>query len=124
VTTPPLPLSPENLVFLDTDLYHHNSLSLSLSLSLSSEIQVLLDADGLIYYEDLMEESSLQSSLNILEKDYDDAIRNKAELDERVFINEEDSLLGSGSVSAGSLNITGAKVNFDAECIYKHILLK
>lgn len=71
-----------------------------------------------------MEESSLQSSLNILEKDYDDAIRNKAELDERVFINEDDSLLGSGSVSAGSLNITGTKVIFDAESVHKHVSLK
>ncbi|KAG6791145.1 hypothetical protein POTOM_000257 [Populus tomentosa] len=78
-----------------------------------NENLVNINPDGLIYYEDLMEESSLQSSLNILEKDYDDAIRNKAELDERVFINEEDSLLGSGSVSAGSLNITGAKRKFD-----------
>ena len=119
-----LPLSPSPLKILLSWIQIYIITTLSLSLSLSSEIQVLLDADGLIYYEDLMEESSLQSSLNILEKDYDDAIRNKAELDERVFINEEDSLLGSGSVSAGSLNITGAKVNFDAECIYKHILLK
>ncbi|KAJ6713937.1 hypothetical protein OIU85_025548 [Salix viminalis] len=78
-----------------------------------NENLVNINPDGLIYYEDLMEESSLQSSLNILEKDYDDAIRNKAELDERVFINEDDSLLGSGSVSAGSLNITGTKRKFD-----------
>lgn len=84
----------------------------------ASEDLTLFDTDGLIYYEDLMEESSLQSSLNILEKDYDDAIRNKAELDERVFINEEDSLLGSGSLSGGSLNNTGTKVSFNAECTH------
>ncbi|KAF2286522.1 hypothetical protein GH714_017504 [Hevea brasiliensis] len=58
-----------------------------------------INPDGLIYYEDLIEESSLQSSLAILEKDYEDAIRSKGDLDERVFINEEDNILGSGSPS-------------------------
>lgn len=69
-------------------------------------------ADGLTYFEDLLEDSSLSSSLGILEKDYDGAIRSKAELDERVFINDEDSLLGSGSLSGGSVNISGVKVCF------------
>ncbi|KDP42033.1 hypothetical protein JCGZ_03096 [Jatropha curcas] len=72
-----------------------------------------INPDGLIYYEDLMEESSLQTSLSILEKDYDDAIRCKGELDERVFINDEDSLLGSGSLSGGAINVTGTKRKFD-----------
>lgn len=62
------------------------------------------------YFEGLLDEPSLSSSLDILEKDHDDAIRNKGELDERVFINEEDSLLGSGSLSGGSLNLSGVKV--------------
>lgn len=57
-----------------------------------------------------MEEASLSASLDILEKDYADATRNKCELDERVFINEEDSLLASGSLSGGAMNISGAKV--------------
>lgn len=57
-----------------------------------------------------MEELSLSSSINILEKDYDAAIRNKGELDERVFINGEDSLLGSGSLSGGAMSMSGAKV--------------
>lgn len=57
-----------------------------------------------------MEESSLSSSLEILEKDYEDAIRNKGELDERVFVNDEDSLLGSGSLSAGAVTMSGIKV--------------
>lgn len=57
-----------------------------------------------------MDESSLPSSMAILEKDYDDAIRNRGELDERIFINEEDSLLGSGSLSGGAINMNGAKV--------------
>ncbi|KAJ7982383.1 Retinoblastoma-related protein [Quillaja saponaria] len=73
-----------------------------------------IDRDGLIYFEDLMEESSLSSSLNILEKDYDDAIRNNVELDERVFINDEESLLGSGSLSGGAMNIIGVKRKFDS----------
>lgn len=71
---------------------------------------ILFDADGLTYFEGLMEEPFLSSSLDILEKDHDDAIRNNGELDERVFINEEDSLLGSGSLSGGSLNLSGVKV--------------
>ncbi|TXG49143.1 hypothetical protein EZV62_025018 [Acer yangbiense] len=73
-----------------------------------------IDTDGLIYFENLMDESSLSTSLNILEKDYDDATRNKVELDERVFVNEEDSILGSASSSGGSLNITGVKRKFDS----------
>ncbi|CAL5418657.1 unnamed protein product [Camellia sinensis] len=70
--------------------------------------------DGLIYFEDLLDDTSLPSSLNILEKDYADATRNKGELDERVFVNEEDSLLGSGSLSGGAMNISGAKRKIDS----------
>ena len=54
----------------------------------------------------------MSSSLDILEKDYGDAIRSKGELDERVFINDEDSILGSESLSGGAPNITGVKVCF------------
>jgi retinoblastoma-like protein 1 len=71
-----------------------------------------IDTDGLTYFEDLLEDSSLSSSLGILEKDYDGAIRSKGELDERVFINGEDSILGSGSLSGGAVNISGVKVCF------------
>ncbi|KAF3434261.1 hypothetical protein FNV43_RR25364 [Rhamnella rubrinervis] len=71
-----------------------------------------IDPDGLAYFDDLMDES-FSFSLDILEKDYDDAIRNKGELDERVFLNQEDSLLGSGSSSGGSMNISGVKRKFD-----------
>ncbi|TYI31407.1 hypothetical protein ES332_A05G449000v1 [Gossypium tomentosum] len=70
--------------------------------------------DSLIYFEGLMEEKSLSSSLNILEKDYDDAICNKGDLDERVFVNDEDSLLGLGSFSGGAMNVTGIKRKFDS----------
>lgn len=54
----------------------------------------------------------MSSSLDILEKDYGDAIRSKGELDERVFINDEDSILGSESLSGGAVNISGVKVCF------------
>lgn len=66
----------------------------------------------MIYFEDLLEDSSLPSSLGILEKDYEDAIRSKGELDERMFINDEESILGSGSLSGGSVNLSGVKVSF------------
>ncbi|WCJ39170.1 Retinoblastoma-related protein [Euphorbia peplus] len=73
-----------------------------------------IDADGLLYYDDLMEEASLQSSLNILQRDYEDSTSCKGELDETVFVNEEeDSLLGSGSLSGGAINVTGTKRKFD-----------
>lgn len=68
--------------------------------------------NGLTYFEDLLEDSSLSSSLGILEKDYDDAIRREGELDERVFVNDEDSILVSGSLSGGAVNISGVKVCF------------
>nr|DAD30372.1 TPA_asm: hypothetical protein HUJ06_009223 [Nelumbo nucifera] len=73
-----------------------------------------IDTDGLTYFEDLMEESSLSSSLTILEKDYDAAIHNKGELDERMFVSEGESLLGKGSLSGGALNLCGAKRKIDA----------
>ncbi|KAB1209692.1 Retinoblastoma-related protein [Morella rubra] len=72
-----------------------------------------IDTDGLIYFEDLLEDSSLPSSLGILEKDYEDAIRSKGELDERMFINDEESILGSGSFSGGSVNLSGVKRKYD-----------
>ncbi|MCL7049838.1 hypothetical protein MKW94_010697, partial [Papaver nudicaule] len=74
-----------------------------------------IDADGLTYFEDLMEDSSsLYTSLDTLEMDYDVAVHNKGELDERVFVNDEESLLGSGSLSGDSVNISGVKRKFDA----------
>ncbi|KAI4323576.1 hypothetical protein L6164_023171 [Bauhinia variegata] len=73
-----------------------------------------IDRDGLIYFRDLMEETCLQSNLDILEKDYDNALHDKGELDERLFINEDDSLLVSGSSSGGSMSINGVKRKFDS----------
>lgn len=66
--------------------------------------------DGLVYFEDLLEESVLQSSLRILEKDYEDAIHIRGELDERMFIDENDSILGTGSLSGGAINMCSRKV--------------
>ena len=66
----------------------------------------------MIYFDDLLEDSSLLSSISLLEKDYDLAVSNRVEIDERVFVNEDDSLLGSGSLSGGAVNISGAKVVF------------
>ncbi|KAM0934796.1 putative transcription repressor RB family [Dioscorea sansibarensis] len=73
-----------------------------------------VDTDGLTYFEDLLEEKSLRSSLVLLEKDYDDVINRKGELDERMFLNEEDSLLGNGSLSGGPNNICNTKRKFEA----------
>ncbi|XP_057866419.2 retinoblastoma-related protein isoform X3 [Cryptomeria japonica] len=73
-----------------------------------------IDTDGLTYFQDLVEESSIVSSIRILERDYEDAIHDRGELDERMFVNEEDSLFGSGSVSGGNVNITGLKRKYDA----------
>lgn len=66
-----------------------------------------INTDGLIYFEDLMDELSLSSSISSLEKDYDVAIQNKGELDERIFIDEDESILGSGSLSGGAINMNG-----------------
>ncbi|KAH9299084.1 hypothetical protein KI387_030766, partial [Taxus chinensis] len=73
-----------------------------------------IDTDGLTYFQDLVEEISIISSIRILERDYEDAIHDRGELDERMFVNEEDSLFGSGSVSGGAANISGVKRKYDA----------
>lgn len=71
---------------------------------------LLFDAEGLTYFKNLLEEDSLKSSLLMLEKEYENAINTKGELDERMFANDEDSLLGSGSLSGGAINLPGTKV--------------
>lgn len=73
-----------------------------------------VDTDGLIYFGNLMEETSLSSILSTLEKIYEDATRNDSEFDERVFINDDDSLLVSGSLSGAAINLTGAKRKYDS----------
>nr|O82677.1 RecName: Full=Retinoblastoma-related protein [Oxybasis rubra]CAA09736.1 retinoblastoma-related protein [Oxybasis rubra] len=68
-----------------------------------------IDPDDLTYFEDLLEDSSLPNCISMLEKDYDAAIWNKGDIDERVFVNVDDSLLGSGSLSGGAINISGLR---------------
>ena len=60
-----------------------------------------------------MEESSVASSIEILEKDYEDAIYDRAEFDERMFINEEDSLFVTDCNSRGSGTMSGVKRKYD-----------
>lgn len=69
-----------------------------------------------------MEESSLLSNLNVLENDYDHMTRNNGELDERLFINEDDSLLASGSLSGGSVSAGGVKVCSNGNFVLKSVL--
>ncbi|KAG9136784.1 hypothetical protein Leryth_004547 [Lithospermum erythrorhizon] len=73
-----------------------------------------IDPDCFVYFKDLLEGSSLSSSLSVLEKDYEEAMLPKGELDERIYVNEEDSLLGSGSLSGGSLSTNTAKRKSDS----------
>ncbi|KAK1356228.1 hypothetical protein POM88_049484 [Heracleum sosnowskyi] len=73
-----------------------------------------ISTDGLIYFDGLMEETTLSTNLSTLEKDYEDAIHNTGDLDERVFMDAEDSVLGSSSLSGGAINISGTKRKFDS----------
>ncbi|XP_035817124.1 retinoblastoma-related protein 3 isoform X2 [Zea mays] len=68
---------------------------------------------GLTVFKDLLQGDSLKPSLIILEKEYENAINTKGELDERMFANDEDSLLGSGSLSGGAINLPGTKRKYD-----------
>ncbi|KAG6512896.1 hypothetical protein ZIOFF_031035 [Zingiber officinale] len=77
-----------------------------------NECLAYINTDGLTYFDDLLEEKSLQSSILILEKDYEDAIL-KGELDERMFVNDSDSLIGSGSLSGGIINMCGTKRKYE-----------
>ena len=60
-----------------------------------------------------MEESSVASSIEILEKDYEDAIYDRGELDKQMFINEEDSLFVTDCNSGGSGTVSGVKRKYD-----------
>ncbi|KAK1272313.1 Retinoblastoma-related protein [Acorus gramineus] len=63
-----------------------------------------INTEGLTYFEELTDWKSLPFYIKMLEKDYDDAVRNKLELDERLFIDEGDSLLATGSLSGGAMS--------------------
>ncbi|KAH9623773.1 hypothetical protein KSS87_020422, partial [Heliosperma pusillum] len=78
-----------------------------------SENLVKINPDGLTYFEDLLEDSSLPTYIGMLEKDYYAADWNKGDIDERLFLNEDDSLLGSGSLSGGGVCMSGTKRKFD-----------
>ncbi|KAK9756586.1 hypothetical protein RND81_01G107800 [Saponaria officinalis] len=78
------------------------------------ESLVNIDPDALRYVKDLSEDSSLSTFIELLEKDYDAADWNKGDIDERLFLNEDDSLLGSGSLSGGAVCLSGTKRKFDA----------
>ncbi|KAM7464786.1 hypothetical protein LguiA_032907 [Lonicera macranthoides] len=56
-----------------------------------------------------MGESSLPSGLRNLEKNCDDTVHNKSDVDEKVLINEADSLCGSSSLSEGAINMSETK---------------
>lgn len=71
-----------------------------------------IDASGFVFLEDLTEEASLSSIISTLEKDYEDAIQQKGEVDERIFL-KEDSLMASGSLSDATTDIMGSKRKFD-----------
>ena len=83
----------------------------------ASECQVeeLKDIDtyAFSYFDGLMEESSVASSIEILEKDYEDAINDRGEVDERMFINEEDSLFVTDCNSGDSGTVSGVKRKYD-----------
>ena len=66
-------------------------------------------ADGITHFEGLMEDEALTSHLLIMEKDYDEWYHSRGELDERMFINGEDSLIGAVS-SGGTPSVSGVKV--------------
>ena len=66
-------------------------------------------ADGIFYFEGLMKDDQISSNLLILENDYSEWYCTRGELDERMFINGEDSLIGA--VSSGSTpSVSGVKV--------------
>ncbi|KAM0862260.1 hypothetical protein ACQ4PT_045381 [Festuca glaucescens] len=72
-----------------------------------------IDPEGLTFFKKFLEEDSLKSSLQTLEKEYENALNTKGELDERMFANDEDSLLGSGSLSGGAIKLPGTKRKYD-----------
>lgn len=59
--------------------------------------------DDLTYFEDLLDDKSLEQSLLILENDYEEAIKAKGELDERLFGDNESSSASNGSTSGMSI---------------------
>ncbi|GAB2230323.1 hypothetical protein Droror1_Dr00014585 [Drosera rotundifolia] len=79
--------------------------------ALENKVENLLEIDpeGLVYFEDLFDYSNLPTSISILEKEYDDAIRKEGDIDGRVLVYEDDKLLGSDSISGAAVSCGGAK---------------
>ncbi|KAJ3681300.1 hypothetical protein LUZ60_015789 [Juncus effusus] len=97
---------------LITDLLKKNPCPIS---NFPEELLNFINPEGLRYFEDLLEEKSLSESIKLLENEYVDAINSKGEIDERVFVNEENSLLGSGSLSGGAVHLSGSKRLHDTQ---------
>ncbi|PKA47582.1 Retinoblastoma-related protein [Apostasia shenzhenica] len=74
-----------------------------------------INRDDLTYFEDLLEEKSLQSSLHVLNKDYDEEIKTKADIDERTFLVVDDSLMANGSfhLSVCAMNMSHGRESLD-----------
>ncbi|CAN6464487.1 unnamed protein product [Victoria cruziana] len=70
--------------------------------------------DGFTYFQDLMDDHLLSTSMKVLEKDYEKAIRDTGELDERVFVDEEESIFGTGSLSGGAVSMPGSKRKYES----------
>ncbi|XP_024397294.1 retinoblastoma-related protein-like isoform X1 [Physcomitrium patens] len=70
-----------------------------------------INPGGLAYLEGLMDKKSLAANLRMLEKDYEDSYQSRGGLDERMFINGEDGLLGT--LSNESPRFSGSKRKFD-----------
>ena len=60
-----------------------------------------------------MKEKLVASSIEILEKDYEDAIYDRGEIYEQMFINEEDSLFVTDCNFGGSGTVSGVKRKYD-----------
>ncbi|CAM6129031.1 unnamed protein product [Calypogeia fissa] len=71
-----------------------------------------IDTEGLQYFEGLMDERSITPNLRIVEKDYEEAYHSRGEVDERVFINGDENVIGPLS-SDGTPTSSGVKRKYD-----------
>ncbi|CAM6090760.1 unnamed protein product [Calypogeia fissa] len=71
-----------------------------------------IDTEGLQYFEGLMDERSITPNLRIVEKEYEEAYHSRGEVDERVFINGDENVIGPLS-SDGTPTSSGVKRKYD-----------
>eukprot|EP01018_Ginkgo_biloba_P003541 Gb_26070 [translate_table: standard] len=71
-----------------------------------------INTDGFTYFEGLMNEDTLASSIRILEKDHGKAIFETGELDEQILVNDDQ--FGLGNVERGIITKSGLKRKCDA----------